>query len=232
MHSLVTNLDARAQQARINADVISGWYFYKLLSPKGTSTDYDYMTVTIIKRYKHIFEPTYSFDSALKKTSSKKDTQFLTSYYRRLNESRKLIKEEIYAGVALADSSSRDGFQSKYIISDFMQPKPDKIGDYLKAEVDTFRIIHRERIKLGGDISQWACLSLMLPYDMKTGYSFLTFNFYNDLDAITTAKYVVAIKNTFPRVDLGRLFQSASALRDNPRADLWQLVAYAAPSMR
>ena len=83
-------------------------------------------------------------------------------------------------------------------MSDFMQPKPGKFGDYIKMETDTFRVIHKERIKLR-DISQWGCFSLMLPYDTKTGYSFLCFNFYNDLDAMTTSKYVEALKNTFPR---------------------------------
>ena len=85
---------------------------------------------------------------------------------------------------------------------------------------------------MGGDISQWACFSLMLPYDTKTGYSVLTLNFYNDLDAITTAKYIEALKITFPAVDLSRLFQSVAALRDNPRADLWQLLLYAVPGKR
>lgn len=143
----------------------------------------------------------------------------------------KLIKEEIYTGITLADSSSKDGFQSKYIVSDFMQPKPDKFGEYLKMETDTFRIIHRERIKLG-DISQWGCFGLMLPYDTKIGYSFLCLNFYTDLDSMMSSKYVEALKNTFPTVDLGRLFQASAALRDNPRADFWQLVAHAAPTKR
>jgi hypothetical protein len=226
LHSMMRDVDAKVQQARINSRATSGWYFYKLLSPSGSGTDYDYMAVTIINSYKNIFDSPYPFDSALRKTFSKKDAKFFADYYARSNEVMKLIKEEIYAGIALADSSSKDGFQSKYIVSDFMQPKPDKFGDYLKMETDTFRVIHKERIKLG-DISQWGCFSLMLPYDTKIGYSVLCFNFYNDLDAMTTSKYVEALKNTFPTVDLGRLFQSSASLRDNPRADLWQLVSYA-----
>ena len=229
LHTIMTNVDAEVQQHRINNGAISGWYLYKLLSPSGSNTDYDYMTVTVINRYRHIFESPYTFDSALKKTFRKKDMKFFTDYYSQLNEVRKLIKEEIYAGVALADSSSKDGFQSKYIVSDFMQPKPDKFGDYMKMEVDTFRIIHKERIKLG-DITQWGCFALVLPYDTKIGYSILDFNFYNDLDAMMNAKYVEALKNTFPMVDLNRLFQSVSALRDNPRADLWQLALHATPA--
>jgi hypothetical protein len=72
----------------------------------------------------------------------------------------------------------------------------------------------------------------MLPYDTKTGYTILDFNFYNDLDAIISAKYAEALKNTFPTVDLSRLFQSVVALRENPRADFWQLLFYATPARR
>ncbi len=70
--------------------------------------------------------------------------------------------------------------------------------------------------------------TLLMPYDTKIGYSVLCLNFYNDLEAMTSSKYVEALKNTFPTVDLGRLFQSSAALRDNPTADFWQLVSYAA----
>ena len=231
LQGVMMNVDVKVQQARINSGAISGWYFYKLLSPSGSSTEYDYMTVTIIKGYKNIFDSPYSFDNALKKTFSDKDAKFFADYRSRSNDIRKLIKEEIYLGLAFADSSSKDGFQSKYIVSDFMQPKPDKFGDYFKMETDTFRIIHKERIKLG-DISQWGCFTLMMPYDTKIGYSVLCLNFYNDLEAMTSSKYLEALRNTFPTVDLGRLFQSSAALRDNPKADFWQLVLYAAPTKR
>jgi len=112
-----------------------------------------------------------------------------------------------------------------------MQPTPGKFGEYLKMETDTFRIIHKERIKLG-DISQWGCFAIMLPYDTRTGYSVLCFNFYNDLDAMTTSKYVEALRNTFPTVDLSRLFQSSAALRDNPKADFWELISFATSANR
>lgn len=231
LHDMIKNVDAGAQEARIKKGVISGWYWYKLLSPAGSSTDYDYMAVTIIDRYKELFESSYTFDSAMKKTFTGKDARFFSDYYSRLNGTRNLVKEEIYAGLALADSSSKNGFQSRYIISDFMQPKPGKFGEYLKMEIDTFRIIHKERIKLG-DISQWGCFYLQLPYDTRTGYSLLCFNFYNDINAIINAKYAEALKNTFPSVDLNRLFQAASSMRDNPRADLWRLEVFAPPSKR
>ncbi len=232
LNSMMTSVDRKVQQVRVDGGAIKGWYAFKLLSPAGTSTEYDYMTVTIIDRYKYIFEPTYTFDSALKKTFSSKGSQFIGSYRSRLTDARELVKEEIYAGIALADSSTKDGFQSKYIVSDFMQPKPEKFGEYLKSELDTFRIIHKERIKMGGDISQWACLSLMQPYDTKTGYSVLTFNFYNDLDAMIASKYVEALKIAFPTVDINQLFQSIASMRDNPRADMWQLITCAAEGKR
>ena len=68
---------------------------------------------------------------------------------------------------------------------------------------------------------------LMMAYDTKIRYSFLCFNLYNDLDAMTNSKYTDALRNTFPTVDLGGLFQSSSAWRNNPRAAFWQLDLYA-----
>ncbi len=228
LQSAMENVDAKVQKERVNKGAISGWYLYKVLSPSGSSTEYDYVSITIVNRYKNIFETPYTFDSAFRKTFPGKDVNFFADYHSKNTALCKTVKEEIYTGLALADSSTINGFPYKYVVVDFMQPKPDKFGQYMKMELDTFRLVHKERIKLG-DISQWACLQLALPYDTKTGYSFLALNFYNDLDNMTSSKYVEALRNIFPSVDIGNLLQSSAAMRDNPKADLMRLVLYASP---
>src|SRR5262245_44413300 len=50
LYNMIKSVDAKVQQTRIKSAAILGWYFYKLLSPSGSSTDYDYMTVTIVNR--------------------------------------------------------------------------------------------------------------------------------------------------------------------------------------
>jgi len=228
LRSNMQAVDAKVQQERVNKGAISGWYLYEVLSPSGVSAEYNYVVVTIANRYKDIFETPYTFDSALKKIYQGKDEKFFSGYYSRLTGVRTLVKEEVYVALAVADSTSR-GFTSKYIVADFMQPKPEKFGQYIKSEMDTFRVIHKERVKLG-DISQWACLQLFWPFDVKTGYAVLDLNFYTNLDAMLYAKYSEALKATFPTVDLGTLFQSVATMRDNPKADLWRLVLYALPN--
>lgn len=85
LSGMMREVDAKVQLARTNSRAISGWYFYKLLSPAGSSTDYDYMAVTIINRYKDIFEPPYTFDSALKKTFPKNmQNSSATTIYDRM----------------------------------------------------------------------------------------------------------------------------------------------------
>lgn len=176
-----------------------GECLYKVLSPSGGNTEYNYVRITTVRGFKNAFA--------------------------RSAGATQPVKEEVYAGLAFADSSSADPLRSKYAVVDFMQPKPDKFGEYIKMETDTFRIIHRERIRLG-DISQWACLQLALPFDTKIGYSIVDFNFYNNLEDMLSSKYTEALKNTFPAADLGRLFRSAGAMRDNPKADLLQQVLF------
>jgi hypothetical protein len=156
----------------------------------------------------------------------------LADYNFKQTESWRLVKQEIYAGLAVADSSFPDGLNLKYIVTGFMQPKPGMGGQYVKSELDTFRLIHRDQIKLGA-ISQWAFLQLALPYDTKTSYSYLALNFYKDLDTIFgNSKYSAALKNTFPDVSLADLFKTALPLRDNPRAELLRLVLYVLPTKR
>jgi hypothetical protein len=228
VRSMLETVDYRVQQERANSGAISAWYLFEMLSPTGASAEYDFIVVATTKRYREIYETPYSFDSAFKKVFRGKDSKFFADYYSKLAGSFRLVREEIYAGVAAADSSTPGEFQFKYLVADYMQPKPEKFGQYYKMEVDTFRLIHKERIKLGA-ISQWAFLQLILPFDMKTGYSYMALNFYKDIDMMMQAKYEEGVKKAFPTVAINDLFQSASAMRDNPKADMSRLVLYALP---
>jgi len=231
LRSMMEAVDAKVQQERVNSGAISGWYVYEMLSPTGSSAEYDYVAVTTADSHKIIFETPYTFDSAFKKIFLGRDAKFFADYYSKLSGVCRLAKEEIYAGMAVADSSSPDGFKFKYLVVDFMQPKPEKGGEYIKMEIDTFRLIHKERIKLGA-INQWALLGLQWPFDMKTGYSDLAINFYNDIDMMFVGKYAEGLKKTFPAVALNNLFQSANAMRDNPKADFMRLVLCVLPIKR
>jgi len=227
--SMMEAVDSRVQKERLNNGAISAWYLYEVVSPSGTNAEYDYVAVTTTNSIKKAFESSYPFVDAFKKSFPGKDAKFFADYFSKLNGICRLVKEEVYGGTAVADSSSHDGFKFKYLVVDFMQPKPDKFGEYFKMELDTFRLVHKERIKLGA-LSQWALLQLSLPFDVKTGYSTLAISFYNDLDMMYgDSKYEEGIKKNFPNVSLNNLFQSAATTRDNPKADLLRLVFYAMP---
>ena len=229
LRSMMKTVDAKVQQERVNSGAISSWYLYEVFSPIGSSAEYDYVVITATNSFKNSFESPYTFDSALKKTFPGKDAKFFADYYSRQNETSRLVKQEVYAGIAVADSSFPGGSQLKYIVIDFMQPKPGMGAQYFRTETDTFRLIHKERVKLD-DISQWAFLQLAFPFDTNTGYSYLALNYYKDLERMFgIAKYREGLKAAFPNMALNDLFQSASATRDNPKADLLRLLLYALP---
>lgn len=230
--SMMKAVDSKVQQERVNKGAISSWYFYEVLNPTGSSAEYDYVMITTANSFKNTLETPYTFDSAFKKTFPGQDVNFFGNYYSAQTAVWKLVKQEIYAGLAVADSSFPGGSQLKYIVTDFMQPKPEKGAQYVKTEIDTFRLIHRERVKLD-DISQWIFLQLAFPFDTKIGYRYLTLNYYKDLDRMFgVAKYDEGLKKTFPNVTLSDLFQSAAATRDNPRAEILRLVLFALPIKR
>jgi hypothetical protein len=228
LRTMMEAVDARVQKERVNSGAISAWHFYEVLSPRG-SAGYDYVSITTTNSFKKIYETPYTFDSAFKKIFTGKDAKFFADYYSKMSEGLTLFKEEIYSGIALADSSTLDGFQSRYVVIDYMQPKPGKDGDYVKKELDTFRLIHRERIKLGA-INQWALLVYVFPWNLKKEYSYIAANFQKDFDITSDNKYEEATKKTFPAVSsVYDLFRSASAMNDNTEADILRLVLYASP---
>jgi hypothetical protein len=234
LRGMLEAVDSKVQQNRVNSGAISSWYLYEVLNPTGSSTEYDYVMISTANTAKNAIETPYTFDSAFKKTFSGKEAKFFTDYYSRQTANWRLVKQEIYAGNAVADSSFPGGYQLKYIMTDFMKPREGKGAQYIKMELDTFRLIHKERIRLGA-ISQWASLSLMMPYDTKGSYTHLALNYYQESDKLfdfASSKYDEAVKKIFPGVSLNNLFQSAFETVDNTRAELLRLLLYALPIKR
>src|SRR4030095_10720979 len=97
LRSMVEAVDSKVQQERVNSGAISAWYLYEVLSPSGSSAEYDYVIVTTTNRYKSIFESLYTFDSALKKIFPGKDAKFFADYDSKVIGVCRLVKEEIYA---------------------------------------------------------------------------------------------------------------------------------------
>lgn len=124
LRKMIATVDVKVQQNRVNSGTISSWYLYEVFSPMGSSVEYDYVMITNTTSFKNSFESPYTFDSALKKTFPGKDAKFFADYYSRQNETWRLVKQEVYAVIAVADSSFPGGPQLKYIVIDFMQPKP------------------------------------------------------------------------------------------------------------
>src|SRR4030095_3605157 len=117
LQNTMTTVDSKVQQERVNKGAISSWYLYEVLSPIGSSAEYDYVMITTSNSFKNTFETLYTFDNAFKKIFARKDAKFFADYNSRLAGTWKLVKQEIYAGLAVADSSLPSGSQLKYIVT-------------------------------------------------------------------------------------------------------------------
>ena len=223
-------INSKVQQERCKSGHWLGWFFYQVLMPTGSESEYDYTTVSITNKFKNLFEDPYPFDSALHKAFPGQDEKFFDNFYDQSRENRKFVKRQVYGAIGFADSAAlQNSRPAQYIELAFMKSKPGRENQYVKMEMDTFRLIHKERIKLNA-MSQWGFYSLWMPYNTSTPYNFVCANFYDNLDMMVDGKYPEALKKTFPKVNIDKLFTSIDKNRDMVMAELWKLVLYQQPT--
>lgn len=228
--NLMKDVNSKVQEERCKSGNLAGWYLYRVLMPAGSQSEYDYAAVSIVTKFKNLFEDPYPFDSALHKVFAGKDEKFFTDFYEKSTEARTIVKRQIYSAISFADSSKlQNADPYKYIELAFMKSKPGKTNDYVKKEVDTFRLIHKERIQMKA-LSQWGFYSLDLPYNMSNAYDFVCANFYDDIDMMVDGKYPAALKKVFPKVKIDNLFNSISKSRDMVMSEIWKLALYQQPA--
>jgi hypothetical protein len=227
--SLMKEVNSKIQEERCKSGHWAGWYLYRVVMPAGSASEYDYAAVSLTTKFKNLFDDPYPFDSALHKAFAGKDEKFFTDFYQKSTEARTIVKRQIYSAISFADSSKlQTGGPYKYLELAFMKSKPGKTNEYIKKEVDTFRLIHKERIQMKA-MSQWGFYSLELPYNMNNAYDFVCANFYDDIDMLMDGKYPEALKKVFPKVKMDNLFNTVSKSRDMVMSELWKLELYQLP---
>src|SRR5206468_1915931 len=99
----------------------------------------------------------------------------------KYDSARIVVWREVYSpveGAQTADTTNQ--VPAKYMEVDMMHPAAGKIDDYIKMERETFKPIQAERIK-SGYLRNWGLYEKAFA-DERSGFEFVTVNFYDNLD--------------------------------------------------
>jgi hypothetical protein len=195
---------------------IQGFYALKVIMPTGSLSDCDYKVVVVSNNLNILLDDTAAY---LKKAVAGMTDEMAEGVNEQYNNIRTIVKKEIYNTVDWIDVSS----SPKYVEIDYMKPADGKYSDYIKAERETWKPVHKERMKLGA-LSGWELDEKLMPASDKETYDVVTANFFDSLPMMLDAKYEQAFKSVWPQMDINKVGTEVGALRTMVKSDLLKVM--------
>jgi len=201
------------------------WSGYEVLSPTGSQADYNVVVVMVSNKIEMLLDPPGTINELMTKNFPNLNQSQRDNVSKKYSEVRTLVKKEIYA--VMSTTADNDGpptkRPSKYITVDYMSPVPGKEGEYANMEIQTFRPIHKERMKLGATLG-WVMLRKVMPGDSNDAAPFVTVGFYDNFAGMMDGKYEQAMKNVYPDQDATKVFDKINTVKKGQRVEIWKLM--------
>lgn len=219
---LAQTLSKGVFQYEIRQKQILGWYLYEVLMPSGTEAGYNMVGVTVSYNIQDLLDPAVTGHDLLQKAFPQMTSRQMDSAIQQLGAARSIVKREIYMALS---GTNEDEPPSKYAEIDYMTPAQGKAADYVKMEETKFLPIHKQRMALGV-LKGWRLAEKVMPVSTNDPYSYITANFYDNIDRMMDGKYPEAIKKAWPTEDITRLSQQVNMVKKGQANQLWKLVEY------
>jgi hypothetical protein len=222
--SLLRNYTSKVFDDQVKTGNFLSWSIYEVLMPSGSESQYDVVGVAVTNKIEMLLDPPGTNKEIMAKTFPNMSQKQRDDVMKRFADSRSIVKREIYQVLSSTNESGPPTKQpAKYVQVDFMTPAQGKAQDYVKMESETFRPVHKERIKLGA-LEGWVLLSKVLPADTEDPAPYVTVNFYNDFGGLMDGKYDQAVKAAYPDKDADKLFESVGTVKKRQRIEVWKLM--------
>ena len=210
----------KIHSARIEAGLLTGWYLMRVVSPAGSSTPYNYLTVEV---YEDAFKLAGNFEGYGVNYAEILDTEEI-SQALKTEEVRNMIYEEVWRTVDQIIDIDQEPMY-RYQVFNAMQLRPGtEESEYQRMEQEYWKPMHQRRISLG-QMKGWGLYTMVIPGGTERDYQWATVDFYDNFinylqptDAILEA--VHGEKNA------AQYLEETLSKRDLLRAEIRELVAY------
>jgi hypothetical protein len=219
---LIHTIGKKVQNYQVQNQKQVAWLFYEVLMPTGSAADYDFVGVNVSSDIQELIDPLTFGRELIQKAYPQLTSQQLDSIGQRYTADRILVKRQVYLHLAGTDEI---GPPAKYVEMDFMSPVQGKEVAYAKMEMDTFLLIHKQRMALGA-LKGWRFAQKVMPNDSNDPYPYITANFYDNFDGMIDGKYEEAFKKAMPHSDINKLLKTMNAVKKGQRNEIWKLVEY------
>ncbi|MEL6251720.1 MAG: hypothetical protein AAFR87_06905 [Bacteroidota bacterium] len=205
--------------ARVKAGQMEYWELSRLLSPYGTSLEYNYKTANIYKGNKKLADHFTGSMSDLSDILTEEEIKILNT----TNSVRDLVKEEVYV---IDLEVFRQGADNKIIVDNYMQLQEGaSLAEHSSYEKEVWLPVHKARID-DGNMEGWANLNLVMPQGDDKEYHAVTVDFYESLDQYMMPWFDKYFAKVHPGKDLGKMSEEMEKIWIRRRVDVQIRIDY------
>lgn len=223
MHEKYHQLEAAWKKIHIESKargIQDGWAFLGLISPSGTSTEYNYVT-------RNTFVGEEKLASYLQSTSMMEGWESLLSdgelaIVKKTSEIRDLVKTEIYTTVASLWAEDRSDSKIR-VFNYFDLPEGKHRPDHFAAAEKIWMPVHKARIEQG-TMKGWVSAELVTPYGSAMPYQIITADFYTNVEDMLNTPFWELMTAAHPDQEVGGLFAEWEANADLVKSEIRILI--------
>ncbi|MFM9949949.1 MAG: hypothetical protein ACKV1O_18580 [Saprospiraceae bacterium] len=213
----------KLHQERKKQGKITEWYFYNVRYPSGTSTAYDFVTVTGVKGWAGLgaFYEGWDF-AALTKSLTKEEVAIVN----KTEMLRDLTTHQVFYAGDFASTPNFDPLKAKFLSVNYFKVPENRWSEYLDMETKLVKPMHVEMMNTGKGRSVWALYSRVAPYDPAVyPYNAFTLDGYNKWeDMNANGDFEATLKKIHPGMSEEYYNRQIEEARTMLKQELWVLL--------
>lgn len=205
---------------RIANGEIVAWYLYQVQYPRGSDSEYDYVTITAYANFSLMDESSVPYETLIKSVHPDKSIDEINGY---ATNTRKLVRSEVLKSIDRFPGELEN--PSRSMLIDLMKASPLKEPVYTRMEKEIWRPLHMER-KQRGLLESWGFYELVFPGGLEHPYSHATATGFRNWEQIKDSWPEDIWAEVHPNATQEELELRAHETRDLVSTQIWKLVDF------
>ena len=207
---------------RIKSGQLYNWALYRVISPSGSASEYNYIAMNIYNSEKQLAG---HFEGAMIGDHLKVLTDEEKEWVKRTGDLRTLVKEEVFQRRM---HTKVDGDLEKYIRVNYMKPNEGFTRrDMGEREGEYWKPVHEMAIEQGM-LLNWGMYSLEIPYGKNLEYSVVTVDFYKSMEQMLTTDYGSLFPLVHKEKSMEEVMKETRKAGDLVKSEIWKLIDFTA----
>lgn len=222
---LETQVWKKMHQARITSGRLDGWHLYRVISPSGSNTEYNFVTVQIYNSVEKLSGHFEEYGVDYTKVLSSEEI----AYALKTPELRNLVYEEVWQDEDSAINPSSKIFRFQRFNA--MKTVDDSAdAAYVYIEQNYWKPIHQRRMELGS-MNSWGLYHMIIPGGTQRDYTWATVDYYDRFIDIMQDDLNNKLFDEIHGADkTDQYLRETTESRDLLRTEIRELIDYIRPS--